>query len=358
MIDSSPSSALPMPWALPDFVPLLRHSDAGADFVANAAASWWEWEDPLPTVLAGLRDLFPGAFYDVGANTGFYSVLIARLDANRVVRAFEPLSNIAEACASNLALAGVAERVTIEHVALSDTDGQAEIFLPPAEGDLIETKATLEVGFLSAVAGRTTIDCTTLDHVNQRCDAERIGLIKIDVEGAEARVLHGGQRTIARDRPLISVELLDRSPEGAISDFLRRSSYLAVNLRPGMEIEVAGDAGVADPAGWNQLLVPSEALSSVMGRLQTLAADYHRVTGKTQTPNSGAQARDELLRLPTQMLVDQLAIRARLIEILLSQNRAARYAALTEPEPANAVKRSAPKRRALLRKARVRLGLD
>lgn len=316
-----------LPWGLPDFVPLLRHSEAGADFVANVAGSWWEWEDPLPVVFAGLRDLFPGAFYDVGANTGFYSVLMARLDPDRVVRAFEPLAGIAQACAGNLALAGVAGRVSIEPVALSDSDGQAEIYLPPAEGELIETKASLEPSFLSEVADRTIIDCVTLDHVNERSDGEQLGMMKVDVEGAEARVVAGGQHTITRDRPLISVELLDRGPLEAIGAFLRHNSYTAVVLRPGVAVEVVGTEGVADPTGWNQLLVPAEMLPPVMARLGELADDYHRAATVRQSDDADRHIADQQRQLPVQMLIDQLAIRARLVETLSAQNRAARFAA-------------------------------
>lgn len=321
-----------LPWGLPDFVPLLRHSDAGADFVANVAASWWEWEDPLPVVFAGLRDLFPGAFYDVGANTGFYSVLMARLDHDRVVRAFEPIPDIAHACAGNLALAGVADRVTIERVALSDADGPAEIYLPPAEGELIETKASLEADFLPEVAGRTVIDCATLDQISSRFDGEPLGMMKVDVEGAEARVLRGGGQTIGRDRPLISVELLDRGPLDAISTFLRNNSYSAVVLRPGLAVEVVGTAGVADPAGWNQLLVPVERLPAVMARLSEVAQDYHRAAEARQSPEAALHLADQQRQLPVQMLIDQLAIRARLIETLSQQSRTARFAAHAEAQ--------------------------
>ena len=41
---------------------------------------WREYEQPLPEVLIALAQKLPGAFYDVGANSGFYAILLGRLE--------------------------------------------------------------------------------------------------------------------------------------------------------------------------------------------------------------------------------------------------------------------------------------
>lgn len=105
-----------LPFALPSYVRLNRR--LGMDQVVTASIDgWWRFEDPLPAVLAALAGETGGAFYDVGANTGFYSVLIGRLAPGRTVRAFEPVPEIVGFLEQNLAIAGLAERIAVEEVA-------------------------------------------------------------------------------------------------------------------------------------------------------------------------------------------------------------------------------------------------
>jgi hypothetical protein len=48
---------------------------------------------------------------------------------------------------------------------------------------------------------------TTLDAFAARESLERCDLVKIDVEGGELAVLHGGEQLVARCRPLVVLEL-------------------------------------------------------------------------------------------------------------------------------------------------------
>jgi FkbM family methyltransferase len=59
--------------------------------------------------------------------------------------------------------------------------------------------------------GPATIDVrvTTLDQLLEEKPVDRLDLVKIDVEGFDLNVLRGGERTIARYRPTVFVELSD-----------------------------------------------------------------------------------------------------------------------------------------------------
>ena len=134
----------------------------------------------------------PGdAVLDVGAHVGYYTVLSAVLagPAGRVL-AFEPNPTNHGFLKRHLALNGCAQ-VEVLQAAASDAAGTARFDFGGGSG----TGHLAEQGALEVTTVRVDDVC-----------AER-GLspraIKIDVEGAELRVLRGAETTLARARPVI-----------------------------------------------------------------------------------------------------------------------------------------------------------
>lgn len=179
--------------------------------------SYW-LREPLESEkvpFALLRHLVrPGdVVYDCGANLGLYARYLAgSLGAGRVV-AFEPVADNRAVLARNLALGGIAHRVTVLPLALSDEDGTAEFQVD----DMQSTSGTLSKVTGGApsegrrnlgLAPRTDrVACRRLDTV---VAAERLpppDVIKIDVEGAEALLLRGAARILQDHRPRLVVEL-------------------------------------------------------------------------------------------------------------------------------------------------------
>jgi hypothetical protein len=85
------------------------------------------------------------------------------------------------------------------------------------------------------------VDVIPLDHLR----LEDVGLIKIDVEGAELGVLEGAGETISRCRPLMMIEIEQRHHsrpiESVFAEILARG-YRAACLRGGRLLPVSGDA--------------------------------------------------------------------------------------------------------------------
>lgn len=299
-----------IPWGLPDFVPLQRIAGEQVDLVARASTDgWWDWEDPLPVALAALAPQFPGAFYDVGANTGFYSILLARLDTRRTVRAFEPVPRLADSCRSNLALAGLGQ-VTVEELALSDSAGTTPLYIPPSELGMVETKASLQRSFNSEVAETITVQCETLDTVVRRLGDAPLGMAKVDVEGAEHLVLAGARETMARDRPLLSVELLADAEFDTVAQLLAELNYRSLTLRPGLDVEVASELVYHDD-GWNHLLLPAEAVPDCLQTLTDAAEEFRSVRARLTHTTLDDYLAVAAAELPSEMLAAQLAIHAR-----------------------------------------------
>ena len=151
--------------------------------------------------LAILAKLLPrgGTAIDVGANQGVFAYALADI-ADRVI-AFEP--NPDYAFFARWMLRGRAE---VHELALSEEPGRATLYVPLSdEGMVLHLAGSLKRAH-SQFRHLTTYDVEvrTLDEFS----LADVRFIKADVEGSEREVLDGARATIARDRPILLLELL------------------------------------------------------------------------------------------------------------------------------------------------------
>lgn len=170
-----------------------------------------------PAVQAQLMErLRPnGVFFDVGANVGFMTLLGARLvgEAGEVV-AFEPLAENRDLLGRNLQANGCSNYRVIP-VALSDECGTVEMVLDDGTG-----RAGIN-GLERAGKQTRTVQCATLDSLS---DLPAPDLVKIDVEGAEAKVLAGMRRSLREHRPVLVIEI-HGAQEQPVRDVLAEVGY-------------------------------------------------------------------------------------------------------------------------------------
>ena len=127
---------------------------------------------------------------DLGANIGYFSLTAAGIvGPTGQVHAIEPTPSTVSRLRENIALNGF-HNVTAHQLALSDDDGSIRLHL---SGDDCEENSLFATG-----PGDESIevDATTLDRFADRQGLRRIDLLKVDVEGAEVRVLRGGRRVL------------------------------------------------------------------------------------------------------------------------------------------------------------------
>jgi FkbM family methyltransferase len=221
--------------------------------VSLVAAGTGCYEPHLAAVMA--RFCRPGmTVVDVGANIGVHTMALGRLVGpyGRVV-AVEPSS---ESC--RLLLASARENglgnVEIYPLALDDCEGWS--YLIGHLGSNAGFQSPSEAAFVEGAGW--IVPTRRLDDLVSGA----VGFLKLDVEGAEGRVVRGGTRTIERWRPVVvsefSCEMLRRvsklEPAEYLSFFTARGYRLFVIDRsePGSMVPVASPAALL--ADWGDEL--------------------------------------------------------------------------------------------------------
>jgi FkbM family methyltransferase len=256
-------------WSKCREIPVGAHGDRlvmcdchGRDQVVTKilAEGWQSFEQPLPSVLRQLISRGPCAYLDVGANTGFYSLLAALSGASEV-RAFEPLPSARRILKRNLRCNAARHQtpVSVFPCALSDQGGLMSLFLPLQGHGLVETSASLNSSFKAEHGGVLRVKTTTVDkHLAEFPLETALQLIiKIDAEGGERQVLEGARKTIRARRPWLIVEILPPADREFFEVLARENRYRLLPLRESIEPEEL-DRWPEDSPCWNFLLLPAE----------------------------------------------------------------------------------------------------
>ena len=208
-----------------------------------------------------LREAPSTVFYDIGANYGYYSLLLAQ--AADSVHAFEPVSRTRAHLSSALARNQVRNAV-VYPVALSDHVGSAKIRLFNSSGNnsLYDVDRALTV----RQTGTESVALDTLDRHVYEVGLPPPGLIKMDVEGAELFVLRGGRRTLREHHPVLTAEFNEAHFEKAgysRSDVVAElvdAGYAIMAISPNGPLRLLADDDDAD----NVLAVDAGALDRFM----------------------------------------------------------------------------------------------
>lgn len=141
--------------------------------------------------------LRPGmVYFDVGANFGQFALMAAtRVGRDGAVHAFEATSTMYEQLAANVELNGLAQ-VTANHAAVADQPGTLEMTLCEPGKEAFSSLGR-PMRPQDQIIGRETVPAITLDDYCRERGISRIDLIKIDVEGAEVRVIEGASNLLS-----------------------------------------------------------------------------------------------------------------------------------------------------------------
>ncbi len=188
---------------------------------------------PEDSVKKALKKIGGNIFLDVGANVGDYTILLLR-NFSKVI-ALEP--NPQTVVALKNRLQSEDKKPLVVESALADFDGETKFYLNQDTARASGSADTLEAKFHYRPASNPNLEKSDWKHKEitvkvQRLDSlvqtfsGSIDLVKIDVEGAEFRVLKGAEKTLSAGRiRRILIELHDRTRKEELENLLSNNRF-------------------------------------------------------------------------------------------------------------------------------------
>lgn len=183
---------------------------------------------------------------DIGANVGVYTLESSLVvGPNGRVLAIEAAPSNAQELRRNIELNGM-RNVSLLETAVGDSTGFATLALSAG--------ANLGMFTLGAVSGETgcRVEVRRLDDLLEEIGVDRVDLIKMDIEGSEYRALRGAEKTLARHKPTLLIELNEealrrcQSSANDVKRLLRDAGYRGWHIgrravRPIPEVQSSHD---------------------------------------------------------------------------------------------------------------------
>lgn len=178
---------------------------------------------------------------DIGSNVGYFSVLFASKGAK--VHAFDPVREnfalLSLTCALNPNL-----DIEIRNCAIGDKIGSIDFYIPEQT-----SLARIQSNSKAKGEDKRTVELITIDQL----DLPRVDVVKIDVEGAEEKVIKGMLNTLERCKPqLLMVELVEdhlmefSSNIRAVFDLLASKGMVPMVVNNGRLVPYEGGGAVND----------------------------------------------------------------------------------------------------------------
>ncbi len=169
-----------------DIYPFLNQTDRR---LLHDNPPWTQEEHDLIQQIISAELDRPFRFADIGANMGLYTMLAAKLceDAGRSLNAVcvEPQESVGQRLEKNLQSAGIIDSCHIEMCAVGEQNGTLELMLH----DTNQGEASMVRQPTTSLAGTEIVETRLLRELIDRFDSQPVDLMKIDIEGYEAKVL-------------------------------------------------------------------------------------------------------------------------------------------------------------------------
>lgn len=161
---------------------------------------------------------------NIGAHTGSYARVLAKMRPEVEVHCFEPNPDIADRLERNIRLNGVQANVWLHVAAASDAEGKATFYAVRRDDGNPGLSALRKQSLGNTPATAMEVDTVTLDALFLEQE-RKVSVIKIDVQGSELEVLNGARRLIERDRPAVVLEHEDVLHPNAIEVLQRKRAF-------------------------------------------------------------------------------------------------------------------------------------
>ncbi len=170
-------------------------------------------------------------FFDIGSNTGYYSLLAAKANKKLHAYAFEPAVAPFTYLQNSVHINNLSQRVHPNQLALANSQGKITFYELQNEVEqhgkqnLGGTGSTQLTESLISSAKKIIVPCDTLDNFVQAKNITTLDIIKLDTEGNEPSVLKGAEKTIQQFKPIIICETLFQVNELELEIIFKSHGY-------------------------------------------------------------------------------------------------------------------------------------
>lgn len=169
-------------------------------------------------------------FIDIGANIGDYSLIASSIITKRTIHTFEPFQSVLMRLKENIVLNNI-DNIAVHEEVVSDKDGY----------EYFDFESESEVNHITYTKTKASsrLKCIKLDTFAKSEKLEFIDFLKIDVEGAEMKVLKGARHLLKEQK--IKTMLLELNKNNQvfgtnnleIINYLRRLGYKMYQIKKG-----------------------------------------------------------------------------------------------------------------------------
>ena len=214
-------------------------------FISWESDTGWIWQQ-----LSKYSDVV----FDIGANTGIYSLVTKSINPEALVYAFEPSSHTYYKLKKNNALNEF--KIKCEKIALSNISGEQVFFDVPYEH---QSSASLSAEMLknndkyNGEIVEYKVETMTLSKYIESHSIEKIDLIKLDVEMYELEVIEGLGDYLLKFKPIIIIEVLNITVANKLNQLIDLNCFKLFHLQNNQKSKQLSTFKVC-PGGWNYLL--------------------------------------------------------------------------------------------------------
>lgn len=186
--------------------------------------------------------------FDLGANSGIYSLIAKSENKNAKIYAFECVDRVFDVLKKNVALNNY--DISCFNQAVSNYDG-AGSFIDDSEPFTLSVIVNMDLdevaegrGVEKSALHKVETDLITLDTFIQQNNIEGIDLMKIDVETHEPEVFEGFQKHLKAFQPTLLVEIIRDNVASSLQNQFSGLDYIFFYINEqfgGMDEEVEGE---------------------------------------------------------------------------------------------------------------------
>jgi len=196
--------------------------------------------------------------FDIGANTGIYTLIAKTINPSAKVIAFEPSKETYPKLSYNNSLNKMDS--ILEKIALSNTSGYKTFYDVFEKNQKSASLSPYKLKYFEGFKGKINeypVMTDTLANYIQKNNINHIDLMKIDVELHEPEVIEGFGEYLIKFKPMIIIEVLTIEVAEKLNNIFEKTEYKIFHLNKKNRLQKVEKLFVAG-GQWNFLLSPAK----------------------------------------------------------------------------------------------------